>query len=122
MNQRRANLESKTTAPMDWIWATEFGCWLRSEQTLFWISGKPGSGKSTLTKFLASSSETLRLLEMNTTKKWLVLDFYFDFRSGSSTANSSLGLLRTLLFQLVDRCSEIDAFIRHQHNHALEGE
>ncbi|KAK5094820.1 hypothetical protein LTS08_008438 [Lithohypha guttulata] len=122
MNQRRANLESTTTAPMDWIWATEFGCWLRSEQPLFWISGKPGSGKFTLTKFLVSSSETMRLLETSSTKKWFILDFYFDFRSGNSTANSSLGLLRTLLFQLVDQCSEIDAFIRQRHNYALEGE
>jgi ABC-type lipoprotein export system ATPase subunit len=28
--------------------------WLSSHDSLFWITGKPGSGKSTLMKFLAA--------------------------------------------------------------------
>lgn len=38
--------------------------WARDPSSqLFWISGKPGSGKSTLMKFLAESLRTLKLLD-----------------------------------------------------------
>lgn len=34
---------------------TNFGDWLRSPDQLYWITGKPGSGKSTLMKFVSQS-------------------------------------------------------------------
>jgi hypothetical protein len=37
--------------------------WLRSEHGIYWISGKPGSGKSTLVKFLYNHLEVVELLE-----------------------------------------------------------
>jgi hypothetical protein len=33
----------------DWIWSSTFATWLKSNDSLFWIAGKPASGKSTQT-------------------------------------------------------------------------
>jgi GTP1/Obg family GTP-binding protein len=37
--------------------------WLQSESKMFWVSGKPASGKSTLMKYIITSPETLEYLE-----------------------------------------------------------
>ena len=37
--------------------------WLKQEDGLYWVSGKPGSGKSTLMKFLSAHDTTLKHLE-----------------------------------------------------------
>lgn len=40
--------------------AQSFVPWLRSDSKLFWISGKPASGKSTLMKYIISNPKTLK--------------------------------------------------------------
>lgn len=40
-----------------------FTKWLTSDELIFWITGKPGSGKSTLVKHIWQSPETTRLLK-----------------------------------------------------------
>jgi len=40
-----------------------FGDWLRSDSQVYWISGKPGSGKSTLVKYLLSDARTRLCLD-----------------------------------------------------------
>ena len=42
--------------------AHSFLKWLSNDQPLFWILGKPGSGKSTLMKFLANHKQTSAML------------------------------------------------------------
>lgn len=44
--------------------SAEFRSWLMSRDPIYWIYGKPGSGKSTLMKFLATH-ETMRNLLMS---------------------------------------------------------
>lgn len=43
--------------------ARNFLEWLKADKQLFWITGKPASGKSTLMKFILSHNETGRLLK-----------------------------------------------------------
>ncbi|KAK8009326.1 hypothetical protein PG991_011877 [Apiospora marii] len=45
------------------LWGT-FRNWLRSQDQVFWISGKPGSGKTTLMKFLVSRPQTREWLRI----------------------------------------------------------
>jgi hypothetical protein len=47
---------------VDRIWQ-DLVDWLRSDEPLFWIQGKPGSGKSTLVKSITSYKATQRLLD-----------------------------------------------------------
>ncbi len=41
---------------------SDLSTWLRSDSGIYWVSGKAGSGKSTLMKFLYSHSTTRQLL------------------------------------------------------------
>jgi pimeloyl-ACP methyl ester carboxylesterase len=109
---REHQLSSGDTATFDWIWSTKssgttFVDWLSGAQGLFWISGKPGSGKSTLMSYLAGDRKTLSFLRRHTELPWTIMRFFFDFRAGKGTANSLAGLLRTLLLQLVQNVPEL---------------
>jgi ankyrin repeat protein len=62
---------------------------------LLWIKGKPGTGKSTLMKsIMASVRETM--------KDSTVVSFFFNAR-GQELEKSTLGMYRSLLFQLLVR-------------------
>lgn len=86
----------------EWIWETPFLSWLSSSDTFFWISGKPGSGKSTLMQHLAKSGRALRVLN-NGGRNYVILRFFFDYRAGSMEANSPIGVLKMFLSQLCAR-------------------
>ncbi|KAJ9659698.1 hypothetical protein H2198_002945 [Neophaeococcomyces mojaviensis] len=102
MRTRRQQIGARAGSPesIQWIWSTEFHSWLRSPDTFFWITGLPGSGKSTLMKHISESDITTLALEANGSK-WKILHFFFDFRSGASLSNSIEGLVRSLFHQLV---------------------
>ncbi|KAF4424233.1 hypothetical protein F53441_14240 [Fusarium austroafricanum] len=75
--------------------------WLASDKSLFWVTGKSGSGKSTFIKFVADHRETRRLLQ-----KWagnrelLVVSHHFD-AMGTPAQKSLEGLLRSLVYGIL---------------------
>ncbi|PNP73681.1 hypothetical protein FNYG_12871 [Fusarium nygamai] len=81
--------------------------WLASDGSLYWITGKPGSGKSTLMKYLlqpinGSSNENRcneYLQQWAGDQKLTIATFHF-WAIGSDIQASKEGLLRTLLVQL----------------------
>lgn len=96
----------------DWVLSPqEIACrwddlstWLSSDtetRKIFWISGKPGSGKSTL----------MRFLEQNLTAKQHMLPWaqtssvipasYFSWNAGNKLQKSLTGLLRSILWQIL---------------------
>ncbi|KAI0384460.1 hypothetical protein F5Y04DRAFT_248400 [Hypomontagnella monticulosa] len=103
MRNREHQIYEDVSEASDWIWANaSFVDWISSSHCLFWISGKPGSGKSTLMKYICGSSHLEILLKRRTrSSEWVVVDFYFDFRAGTGIANSFDGFLRSLLLQLI---------------------
>ena len=82
--------------------------WLSSSKGLFWIYGKPGSGKSTLMDYLAHNSLVVSSLQKYSPVIWKVLRFFFDFRKGKGVTNNFEGLLRSLLYQLIKKMPQID--------------
>ncbi|KEZ45768.1 hypothetical protein SAPIO_CDS1574 [Scedosporium apiospermum] len=74
--------------------------WLRSDSKMFWISGKPGSGKSTLMKYIITSPETLEHLQ-----EWnpdVRLIHHFFWKPGVPMQNSVDGMLCSLLYQMLE--------------------
>ncbi|OAG42303.1 hypothetical protein AYO21_03471 [Fonsecaea monophora] len=75
--------------------------WLTHGEGIYWVSGKPGSGKSTLMKYLYNCSETLQRLEAWADGSRLVTAGFFFWISGSDMQKSQLGLLRQVLFDIL---------------------
>lgn len=105
MGAREATIEKPTTDSCGWI-LTEpnFQAWVKSARLedshgLLWIKGNPGSGKSTLMKYLV---ENPQLWSTNPTT--IRLRFFFNAR-GSSLEKSPEGLYRTLMYQLIRHLS-----------------
>jgi len=113
-----------------WIFSSEnapngpgdnFRTWLESDQQLYWITGKAGSGKSTLMKYVCRPDDNpsrsnigggmqdarcMRYLQQwSGEQKMVVASFYF-WAAGSKLQTSKEGLYRTLLHQIFSRCPE----------------
>jgi hypothetical protein len=103
--------------------------WLELDDQLYWITGKPGSGKSTLMKFLCSpiaQSAPSGDIQENPSgnkveeqsrcrpylEKWagasrlVVASFYF-WNSGIDLQMTQVGLLRSLLYQIAEQRPDI---------------
>lgn len=82
-----------------------FARWLRASDPatpqMYWIRGKPGSGKSTLMRYLLDDPRTRRLVETWAGgNNYLVVSCFF-WGSGTELQKSQNGLLQTLLHQLL---------------------
>lgn len=85
-----------------------FHTWLREPQSpLFWIKGKPGVGKSTLMRLLASSALTRQCLAERIGKLRLVIAKCFLWNPGPNHQSSLSGLLRSLLYEVLIQCTEL---------------
>lgn len=79
--------------------------WLRNGDGIFWVSGKPGSGKSTLMKFIHRHPQTTKLLEDWAGKgKRLVTASHFFWINGSDIQKSQTGLLREMCAAVARQC------------------
>lgn len=76
-----------------------FSNWLRSMDKFYWISGKPGSGKSTLVKFILGHSDTRRFLDVWHPRTLFISHFFW--RPGTALQQNVKGLLCSLLYQLL---------------------
>ncbi|PVH70505.1 hypothetical protein DL98DRAFT_472603, partial [Cadophora sp. DSE1049] len=81
--------------------------WLRGSNGLFWVSGKPGSGKSTFMKFIANDPRTMGLLSEWSGSKQVIIASHFFWSAGTPMQQSQEGLLRTLLYEIFRQCSEL---------------
>jgi hypothetical protein len=108
-----------------------FAAWLKSDQKLYWVTGKPGAGKSTLMKFMSNHRSLKRI-----SKAWTERDdsrsfsdhidsaielwdgeypypeqgrrqfrvgAYFFWNPGSPMQKTKRGLCQTLLYQLLEQ-------------------
>ncbi|KAJ5381213.1 uncharacterized protein N7496_003641 [Penicillium cataractarum] len=107
MELRRSQVTEAHKRTYSWAYISDFSEWMVSEDPLFWISGKPGSGKSTLMKYLASSPDTSDHLRKWAGTRNLVIIDYFFWINGTDLHRSQEGLLRSLLFDIFRKCPEL---------------
>ncbi|KAK7699919.1 hypothetical protein SLS64_011350 [Diaporthe eres] len=93
--------------PYDIKWDS-FSNWLSSTDFMYWISGKPGSGKTTVVKYILADERTKRYLDI-----WCpgcaIVSHYF-WLPGPPMQRNMEGLLCSLLYQLLKENS--DAFMQ----------
>lgn len=110
MDDRENQIEDAYARTFKWLLPTEdqhkneqlgneFLDWIKSEiSPLYWISGKAGSGKSTLMKNLYGNSVFRTLLEEWAKPASVTFAGFFFFDRGKSMLQKSrIGLLRSLL-------------------------
>lgn len=91
-----------------------FGAWLTTDEPVFWIAGKPGSGKSTLMKFLSSHTRTSSQLRQRSHTQDVLILKYFFWLHGSEMQRTMKGCLCTLLYQLLYHDHELVATLLQQ--------
>ncbi|KAF5984321.1 cytochrome P450 monooxygenase oxidoreductase [Fusarium coicis] len=96
-----------------------FPDWLESDSKIFWVSGKPASGKSFLMKYLALSSLTLRHLKVWRSDVQILTHFFW--KPGQTLEHNVEGMVLSLLHQVLDgrpglcrRLCEAQSSVRHK--------
>ncbi|VUC22222.1 unnamed protein product [Clonostachys rosea] len=99
---RLQTIESTFGATFEWIFEhSTFTDWLQHGTGIFWIYGKPGSGKSTLMKYIFQDARTWDLIhDWKRGAKDIRAGFFFHYR-GTAMQKSFEGVLRSLLRQLL---------------------
>lgn len=98
-------LERKPYHETSW---SDFVEWLQIGASPYWISGKPGSGKSTLMKYISQDPRTrMHLATWAQNSDVIVAGFYFWNSSGIEIQMSQEGLFRTLLFKSLSQVQEL---------------
>jgi hypothetical protein len=132
MEDREGRIAEAYESTFEWVFRNDesekqqwysLSRWLEGEDQIYWITGKPGSGKSTLMKYICQPilqelDSSFSEYELNPIskrpeprcqpylKKWaggkklLVASFYF-WNSGMQLQMTRTGLLRSLLYQIL---------------------
>ncbi|KAL8858809.1 MAG: hypothetical protein Q9178_004726 [Gyalolechia marmorata] len=94
----------------------KFGDWLKDGKDNYWVSGKPGSGKSTLMKYIVGEPRTFQYLsEWKQTTDLIVVTFFFK-NLGTHLQKSATGLLRSLIWQITQQWPEIINLVRRRYS------
>lgn len=104
-NSRPVRFDSIPQAHKDtfqWAFNSRLSDWLLSGSGTFWVSGKPGSGKSTFMKFISKHPQTTELLAgWAGSPDTVAVAAHFFWIAGTPIQKSWQGLLQSLLFDLL---------------------
>ena len=117
--ERHARIAEAHTATFKWILDENESCksaqysnyveWLldsSGNNGLYWVTGKPGSGKSTLMRYLYDDRRTKSYLERWSHPQEVLFSSCFFWNSGDVLQKSLTGLLRSLLYELLTQRPE----------------
>ncbi|KAI1320655.1 hypothetical protein F5Y16DRAFT_82384 [Xylariaceae sp. FL0255] len=108
MDERRLGVQKAHAHTCRWFLnSPEYVSWAEAhvspQNDFLWIKGKPGAGKSTIMKFLL---DQIRHQVRNSPNREILISFFFNAR-GHDLERTTLGLYRSLLFQLLESHPEI---------------
>ena len=104
---REKEVSDKYGTTFEWIWMDtdlDFRAWLKDGHGGYWISGKPGSGKSTLMKYIYMKCSNGDVLPTPSRKRGQICIGFFFHDRGSHLQKSFEGLLHSILHQIL--CKE----------------
>jgi hypothetical protein len=113
MQERAQQIEAAHEQTYEWILQSrdkkahrrdDLVTWLSSStetRRIYWISGKPGSGKSTLMRFLGERLDVQEHMLPWAQGCSVIRAFYFSWSPGNLLQKSLEGLLRSLLLQIL---------------------
>jgi len=108
------NLPEKHAESFEWIWkegpdGPGFSEWLTSlSESIYWITGLPGAGKSTMMSYLY---EDPRLTELLPKQHLQAVLGYFFYELGESQEKTFAGLLASILNQILRSFNDLAAFV-----------
>ncbi|RDL38738.1 uncharacterized protein BP5553_03078 [Venustampulla echinocandica] len=120
IRERKARIPDAHRETFGWVFGLNqtqlhqtqtFVRWLEEDKnSLYWITGKPGSGKSTLMKYLVEESQTQKILQDWAKPKTLLRADVFFWNAGTQIQKSLCGLIRSLLYDMLsDRADLVSA-------------
>lgn len=99
-----------------WIWTdpdAAFSSWMTDDLGIYWIGGKPGSGKSTLMKYIFKHYKDYGIpSKADTEREHLNAGFFFHDR-GSHIQKSFEGLLNSMLHQILSSERRLIEEVKH---------
>ena len=119
MTSREENIPDAHVGTFEWIFKDGVGgyrchhndylSWLEKGSGIFWICGKPGSGKSTLMRYIYGHRRTSLALKKWAGNRSVVASAFFLWNPGNASLQITFsGLLRTLLYQVL--CQRKDLY------------
>ena len=81
--------------------------WLQEGPGTYWISGKAGSGKSTVMNFVCHDPRTEAALKIWSGTNEIYTPTFFFWSPGSQLQKSLAGLLRSLIYQILERFPDL---------------
>lgn len=114
MSDRQEGIRPAHKETFDWIYQPaagqpwgNFRDWLHHGEGVYWITGKAGSGKSTLMKYLYSNPTSTQLLRIWAGNLRLITANYYFWDAGTSMQKSQTGLLQSLLYECLTQCEDL---------------
>ena len=106
---RMSSIPENHLSTFEWIFdanrmlheSDNFRVWLQSDSNIYWVSGQPGSGKSTLMKYIVSDPRTKWYLQDWAGQDGLSVVSYFLWNAGGILQKSLHGLLQSLLYDIL---------------------
>ena len=84
-----------------------FSEWLRTGNSVYWINGKAGSGKSTLMNYVCNHEKKEEYLKQWSANKRLLTPTFFFWNAGTRQQKSIEGLFRSLIYQMLIECPSL---------------
>jgi len=102
--ERQDGVRAAYKGTFEWIWTyteVNFPAWVSSNQPLFWIRGKPRSGKSTIMQYIWNYSMMSELVDKRKESRPAVKAAFFFHYRGNHSQKSFEGMLHTILHRLL---------------------
>jgi len=107
VQQQQQQQPGNDVDPQPSCWS-DFPAWLEHDsRDVYWITGKPGSGKSTMMKYLAHHVETRLHLQKWSYPRPVLISAFYSWNAGTELEKSQEGLLRSLLRQILEQAPQL---------------